>query len=117
MSLKSTADLIAQAQQHISCLDAATARRRYDDATTALIIDVREAESAAKGKLKDSLNVSRGMLELKMHKVCDNPDTLIFTHCAGGGRASLAAHTLQNMGYRNVHAITAKYEDIKALFG
>jgi len=29
----------------------------------------------------------------------------------------LSALTLQNMGYTNVHAITAKYKDIKKVFG
>jgi len=42
---------------------------------------------------------------------------LILIHCGGGGRASLAALTLQEMGYTNVHAITAKFEDIKNAFG
>ena len=49
--------------------------------------------------------------------LCPEPDTLILTHCAGGGRASLVAARLQEMGYTNVYAITAKYEDIKAVFG
>jgi len=54
---------------------------------------------------------------MKVAKLCPEADTLILTHCGGGGRASLAALTLQEMGYRNVHAITAKYEDIKKIFG
>jgi hypothetical protein len=33
------------------------------------------------------------------------------------GRASLSALTLQEMGYTNVHAITAKFEDIKNALG
>jgi len=41
---------------------------------------------------------------------------LSLTHCAGGGRASLAALTLHNMGYSNVHAITATFEEIKDVF-
>jgi phage shock protein E len=38
------------------------------------------------------------------------------THCAGGGRASLAALTLKQMGYAQVYAITAPFDDIKAAF-
>jgi len=49
--------------------------------------------------------------------ICSDPGTLILLHCGGGGRASLAALTLQEMGYTNVHAITAKFEDIKNAFG
>jgi rhodanese-related sulfurtransferase len=51
-----------------------------------------------------------------IEKNCQNSETLILTHCAGGGRASLAALTLQQMGYSNVHAITATFKEIKDLF-
>ena len=54
---------------------------------------------------------------MKIAKYCPDSETLILTHCGGGGRASLAALTLQKMGYTNVHAITATFEDIKDAFG
>jgi rhodanese-related sulfurtransferase len=115
--IKTAAELIKEAQQQIRCVDAATARALYEAAEGAVIIDVREADSAAESKLTDSLNISRGLVEMKVPKVCPDPDTLILTHCGGGGRASLAALTLQQMGYTNVHAITATFADIKARFG
>ena len=115
--IKTAAELIAEAQKHISCLDVTSAKALYDKSESALIIDVREAESAQKAKLTDSVNVSRGLIEMKIPKLCGDPDVLIFTHCGGGGRASLAALTLQQMGYTNVHAITATFEDIKSTFG
>ena len=115
--IKTANELIAQAQTKIDCLDIPSAKRLYDKTENAFIIDVREADSVASSKLNDSVNVSRGLLEMKVPKLCTDPDSLILTHCGGGGRASLAALTLQEMGYTNVHAITAKYEDIKKAFG
>ena len=119
--IKTAAELIAEAQTQISCLDIASAKALYDEAANesanAVIIDVREANSAAESKLDDSTNISRGLLEMKAPKLCPDPDTLILTHCGGGGRASLAALTLQQMGYTNVHAVTAKYDDMKLVFG
>jgi len=115
--LKSPDDLIRQAQQHIECVDAATARKIYDENPGAVVIDVREANSAAESKLTDSINISRGVLEYGVAKACPDADTVIITHCAGGGRASMAAHTLKQMGYTRVYAITAPYEEIKAAFG
>ena len=115
--IKTANDLIAQAQSKIDCLDVPAARALYKDSESPVIIDVREVDSAAKSKLKDSINISRGLLEMKVPKLCPDADTLILTHCGGGGRASLAALTLQEMGYTNVHAITAKFEDIKDAFG
>jgi phage shock protein E len=115
--IKTAGELIAEAQTKIDCLDVQSAKSLYDSSESAFIIDVREADSAATDKLVDSINISRGLIEMKVSKLCSEPDALILTHCAGGGRASLAALTLQKMGYTNVHAITAKFQDIKDTFG
>ncbi len=115
--LKTAADLIAEAQTKINCIDVQEAKRLYQREDNAVILDVRESDTAEKSKLKDSVNISRGLIEMKVPNLCQDPDTLILTHCGGGGRASLAAATLKEMGYNNVHAITAKYEDIKKEFG
>ncbi len=115
--IRTASELIAEAQTKIDCLDVQTAKSLYESSQNAFIIDVREADSAATAKLVDSINISRGLIEMKVPKLCSDPDALILTHCAGGGRASLAAFTLQEMGYKNVHAITAKFQDIKDTFG
>jgi rhodanese-related sulfurtransferase len=114
--IKTAGELIKQAQAEIKCLDVESAKRLYEESTDAVILDVREADSVAESKLNDSINISRGLIEMKVPGQIPNPDTVILTHCGGGGRASLAALTLQQMGYQNVYAITAKYEDIKASF-
>ena len=115
--LKTAAEFIAEAQTQINCLDVESARALHDKSNNPVIIDVREADNAAQSKLEDSINISRGLIEMKVAKHCPDPDTVILTHCGGGGRASLAALTLQQMGYKNVYAITATYEDIKRVFG
>ena len=115
--IKSVSDIIAEAQAEINCVDAGAAKSLYDNASSVIILDVRECTSADESKLSESVNIPRGLVEMKFPKVCQDPNTLILTHCAGGGRASLTALTLQQMGYTNVHAITAKYEDIKSVFG
>ncbi len=115
--IKTAAELISEAQTQINCVDAESAKALYEESENVVIIDVREATSAAESKLKDATNISRGLIEMKVPKLCPNPDVLILTHCGGGGRASLAALTLQKMGYTNVYAITAKFTDIKSIFG
>ena len=115
--IKTAGELIADAQTKIDCVDEISAKRLYDNAENSVIIDVREAKNAEKSKLKDSINISRGLIEMKIAKYCPDAETLILTHCGGGGRASLAALTLQKMGYTNVHAITATFDDIKNTFG
>ena len=114
--LKTAGDLIAEAQQHINCLDAAAAKEKFISSDNALIVDVREESSASNSKLDQSINISRGLIEMMIPKHCTDTDTVILTHCGGGGRASLAAYSLQQMGYTNVFAITAPYEEVKKVF-
>jgi len=114
--IKPAGEFIAEAQKSIHCVDAESAKAIFDENPDAVILDVREADSAARSKLNDSVNISRGLIEMKVPNQCPDPNTVILTHCAGGGRASLAAARLKEMGYRNVYAITAKFEDIKTVF-
>ena len=114
--IKTAGELIAEAQTQIDCVDVVSAKTLYDNAENPVIIDVREAQNAEKSKIKDSINISRGLIEMKISKHCPDCESLILTHCGGGGRASLAALTLQKMGYTNVHAITATFNEIKEIF-
>ena len=114
--IKTAAELIQRAQQEISCVDVASAKKLFDSAENVFMIDVREAENVTKDKVRQSIHISRGLLEMKISQHCPDADSIILTHCAGGGRASLAALTLQQMGYTQVHAIAATFDDIKAAF-
>jgi len=115
--IKSASDFIAEAQQLCNCVDVISAKQLADTSETVIILDVREPHEAAESKLEISINIPRGLLEMKVQNHCSEPATLILTHCAAGGRASLAAARLHEMGYTNVHAITAKFDDIKKAFG
>ena len=115
--IKPASDFIAEAQQLCNCIDVVAAKKLADQTDTVIILDVREPHEAAEAKLEQSINIPRGLLEMKVQNHCTEPKTLILTHCAAGGRASLAAARLHEMGYRNVHAVTAKFEDIKKVFG
>jgi len=115
--IKPASDFITEAQAQIQCLNVTAAKALYDECVDAIILDVREKHSADEAKLEKSINISRGLLEMQTHKHCPDVDAVILTHCAGGGRASLAALTLKNMGYQNVYAITGPFDEIKKVFG
>ena len=115
--IKSAEEIIREAQRHIEIVDVHAARKIYDENPDTVIIDVREAEKARESKLSDAVNIDRGLLEYQIHKICPDANAVIITHCGGGGRASMAAHTLKQMGYTRVYAITAPFEDIKREFG
>ena len=114
--IKSASDFITEAQKICNCLDVVAAKELADKSNNVMILDVREPQEVAESKLEQAINIPRGILEMKIQNHCAEPETLILIHCAGGGRASLAAARLHEMGYRNVHAITAKFDEIKKVF-
>jgi phage shock protein E len=109
--------LIELAKAHSDCMDLVTAKMFFDRHENAIIIDVREPDEAAESRLNDSTNIPRGVLEMRINKVCPESDIPILLHCGSGGRASLSAHTLEMMGYSNVHVIDAQFDEIKQTFG
>ena len=114
--IKPVTEFIAEAKTQCKCLDSLSALEFYNQNANTTIIDVREPGETEKDKLSMSVNIPRGLLEMKIEKTCPDADQPILTHCGGGGRASMAAARLQEMGYTNVFAIDAKYEDLKTVF-
>ncbi|MGH7102914.1 MAG: rhodanese-like domain-containing protein [Acetobacteraceae bacterium] len=83
--------------------------RKLIGAPGVLIVDVRDpTEVAASGKIKDAVNVSRGMLEFRAdpespyHNAAFRKDGRVVLYCASGGRAALAGKTLKDLGYQSV---------------
>lgn len=109
-------EYIKDVKDECRCLDAHAAREFYDGTPGTMIIDVREPAEAEKGKLQQSINIPRGVLEMKITELCPDDDLPILLHCAAGGRAAMAAKSLQDMGYRNVRIIDAAFDEIMAAF-
>lgn len=93
--IKTAGELITKAQKEIDCVNPVEAKTLFDNSNDAVIVDVRETKNFDESSLEDSINIPRGLLEMLIEKNCQNSETLILTHCAGGGRASLAALTLK----------------------
>ena len=108
---KSVKQLLADANASVPTLSPAEAveKVRLGDV---LVVDVRDPnEVQQSGKVKGSVNVSRGMLEFRAdpespsHNPAFDKDKTILLHCGSGGRSALAGKTLQEMGYTKVFNI------------
>ena len=64
--IKPASEFIAEAQAQINCLDAVSAKALYDQSEGVIIIDVRESENAEASQLTASINISRGLIEMKI---------------------------------------------------
>jgi molybdopterin/thiamine biosynthesis adenylyltransferase/rhodanese-related sulfurtransferase len=72
----------------------------------AVLVDVRESEELASGKVPGALHVPRGFLESRIDGVMPDREQRVILYCASGVRSALAAATLQQLGYRDVASMT-----------
>ena len=108
-------DLIKQVKQNIRCIDAQTAAAERAQ-NKGLLIDVREpAEHLAKPAV-GAINIPRGLLEMKLMELEQDPNKAIYLHCATSARAALSAEQLKRVGYKNVSVITCNMDDIQRSF-
>lgn len=106
----SVKEMLAEANAAVPRLSPAETRTRMGG--NALILDVRDpSEVQASGKIKGTVNVSRGMLEFRAdpespyHNPAFQKDKTVLVYCASGGRSALVGKTLKDFGYGAVYNI------------
>ena len=72
------------------------------------LVDVREADEYAQGRLPGALAVPRGFLELRIEDQVRRDEKVVL-YCAGGVRSALAARTLAELGYQDVVSMSGGY--------
>ncbi len=117
MSLKSPSELVAEAKAAVARCTPAEAAEILRRTPDVLLLDVREPEEHARGSVPGAVLLPRGVLEMRIGQICDDPDRPILVHCAAGGRAALAARTLKEMGYRNVRCVDGPFEELARACG
>lgn len=65
------------------------------------IIDVREPEEVAAGKIPGAVNIPLGLIEFRMHELDKNEEYILV--CRSGGRSGRAAEFLDSRGYRVIN--------------
>jgi rhodanese-related sulfurtransferase len=110
---QSLADFITEARQRIHEVDPETAAELQEGQEDTLLLDVREPEEFAAGRVPGSVNVPRGLLEGAADPEYKRPhpelstarDRTVLVACTTGGRSALAAATLLDMGFTDVHNV------------
>lgn len=112
---KTVAQLVADARTRIESLTPEQVAAELEQ--DALLIDVRESEERTEhGFIPGAVHAARGMLEFwadptsSLHRPEFDPNRRIIVHCMAGGRSSLAADTLQRIGYVNVAHMDGGFE-------
>ncbi len=120
MSIKSSQTLIKEALEEVKTISPEQALDLVNN-NKCNLIDIRDAIELQKtGKIENSSNIPRGLLEFWIHpdseffrneKLDKNKEIVLF--CAAGGRSALAAKTLKNMGFKNVSHIDGGFTSMK----
>lgn len=104
----SVAEMVASAKTNIENLRPEEAYAEHRDGST-LFVDIRESEElATSGVIPGAHHAPRGMLEFfadpasSYHQPVFDPARRVVLYCASGGRSSLAAEALQELGYEKV---------------
>ena len=109
MKIKSSQTLVSEALKNVKTISPKEALNLLSE-NKCNLIDIRDKNELEKtGRIENSHNISRGLLEFSIHpdsafaqneKLDPNKEIVLF--CAAGGRSALAAKTLKEMGFEKV---------------
>lgn len=81
----------------------------YQQQPFGVLVDVREDNEWALGRLPNSVHIGRGVLERDIESKYPDKTTTLVLYCGGGFRSALAADMLQIMGYQHVYSLDGGY--------
>jgi sulfur-carrier protein adenylyltransferase/sulfurtransferase len=101
----SGAEFIRQVKSQIDEVDPADVKPVLGNG--AVIVDVRETEEVAQGKIPGAVHVPRGHLESRIEGAAPDRGQRVILYCASGNRSALAAKTMRDeLGYSDVASMT-----------
>jgi len=103
---KTVEELIADAASRVPFMAMDEVRRRIEAGDREIaLLDVREREAYQAGHIPGALHVPRGQIELRIDDVLPDPTRRIVVYCELGKISTLAAATLQSMGFGRAVAL------------
>ena len=107
---------VQAAQKQVKTIGIEEYRKVVESPGPALIVDVREPQEYAAGHVPGAINIPRGVLEFQIWKQVGFPantemDRPLYLQCQSGNRASLAAQSLDELGFTHTTAVVMSLED------
>ena len=79
--IKTYVEIVAEAQKHISIVSVEEAVQKIRSTPDILVLYVREPKEHEEDSLPNASHIPRGVIELKIAKICANENQPILTHC------------------------------------
>ena len=94
--------IVDDAKSRVRQTDIPAVLARVKKGEKLLLVDVREDNEWAKGRIAGALHLGKGVIERDVEAAIPDQQAEIILYCGGGFRSALAADNLRKMGYRNV---------------
>ena len=94
--------IVDDAKARVKQTDVPAVLKRLAAGETLLLVDVREDNEWAKGRIAGSIHLGKGVIERDVEDAIKDKTAEVILYCGGGFRSALSADNLQKMGYRNV---------------
>jgi rhodanese-related sulfurtransferase len=109
--LKTPQQIAEEIRKEIVEVQAAQVRTDLDKggALPYLLLDVREPHEQAQGIIPGAVPIARGVLEMQITKVTQDPNQPVICYCAGGTRSLFAAQQLKRMGFTDVKSLAGGF--------
>ncbi len=78
-------------------------------AATVVVIDVREPDELAGGRIPGALTIPRGLLEQRIEPAAPDHARPLVVYCTSGNRSALAARSLTELGYADVRSLAGGF--------
>jgi len=102
--------LCADAKQRVAEVSADNVVELIATDKCPVLIDVRETAEFTKSHLPNAFHLSRGIIEIHIHKFAKK-DTPVILYCGGGHRSLLAGDNLLKMGYTSVTSMAGGFRE------
>ena len=107
---------VEAAQKQVKTIGMEEYRKLVENPGAAVIVDVREPHEYAAGHVPGAINIPRGVIESQIWDHVGVPDKAdmerpIILQCQSGRRASLAAQSLEDLGFTRTTAVVMNLDD------
>lgn len=94
--------LVNEAKSRIRETNVQEVKKRLDKGEKLFLVDIREDNEVARGRIPGALHLGKGIIERDIEKAVPDTNAEVILYCGGGFRSALAADALRQMGYTNV---------------
>ena len=94
--------IVDDAKSRVKETDVPTVLARVKKGEKLLLVDTREDNEWAKGRIAGAIHLGKGVIERDVEAAIPDKKTEVILYCGGGFRSAMAADNLQRMGYTRV---------------